>query len=267
VKSVDPSAVARLVRFGVFEVDVRTGELRKNGVQIRLQEQPFQVLAALLERPGELVAREELRKRLWPADTFVDFDNSVNAAVNRLREALSDSAENPRFVQTLPRRGYRFIAPVDTAHAVAPGTSTSPLSVQDVVPGVRATRFPRHSWFWISAAVIVVLLALGAYRWKVGRLASSAPPGSIRSIAVLPLNNLTGDPAQNDFVDGLTDLLTTEVAQISSLRVISRTSAMHYKGTAKPLPEVARELNVDAVVEGAVAGPSDHVRVTAQLIS
>jgi TolB-like protein/DNA-binding winged helix-turn-helix (wHTH) protein/Tfp pilus assembly protein PilF len=267
VESTGSHTVPRLVRFGVFEVDVRTRELRKNGVQIRLQEQPFQILTALLEHPGEMVAREELRKRLWPADTFVDFDNSVNAAVNRLREALGDSAENPRFIQTLPRRGYRFIAPVDTGDGPRSVAVSAPSSVEEVLPGSRTPSFFLHSRFSIAGAVVaVILLALGAYRWKAGHQARSAVPVSIQSIVVLPLQNLTGDPSQNDFVDGLTDLLTAELAQGTSLRVISRTSAMHYKGTTKRLFEIARELNVNAVVEGAVAGSTDRVRITAQLI-
>src|SRR6266481_1479801 len=122
-----------ILRFGVFEVDVRSGELRKQGVRIKLQEQPFQVLAVLLRRPGEVVTREQLRSQNWPPDTFVDFDNSLNTAINKLREALGDSADNPRFIETLPRRGYRLIAPVTEADGATRGTAA----------GVRAAGRPR----------------------------------------------------------------------------------------------------------------------------
>jgi len=121
---VQSPTASRILRFGVFEADLHAGELRKQGMQIKLQEQPFQILAFLLEHAGEIVTREQLRQKLWPADTFVDVDNSVNAAINRLREALSDSAENPRFVETLPRRGYRFVAPVTEVKGAAGGSAS-----------------------------------------------------------------------------------------------------------------------------------------------
>lgn len=202
-----------LVRFGVFEVDLQSGELRKQGLKIRLQEQPLHVLAFLLDQPGQLVTREQLKQRLWPAETFVDFDHSLNAAINKLREALGDSASSPRFVETLPRRGYRFIYPVEGAPA--------------------GTRRP------------------------------AAP---ITSVAILPLANLSDDPAQDYFVDGMTDALITELAQIGALRVISRTSVMRYKGTKKRLAEIAQALNVETVVEGAVIRAGNRVRISAQLI-
>ena len=129
----DAGSTTRLIRFGVFEADLVTGELRRNGTKIRVQEQPFQVLAVLLERPGELVTRDELQKRLWPADTFVDFDHSLNTAVNKLREALADTAANPRFVQTVARRGYRFIAPVVRVEASGQaGEAETPVGVNAI---------------------------------------------------------------------------------------------------------------------------------------
>jgi TolB-like protein/Tfp pilus assembly protein PilF len=205
-----------VVRFGPFEADLRAGEVRKHGVKLKLVGQPFEVLAMLLECPGQLVSREELRARLWPTDTFVDFDHGLNAAVNKLRDALSDSAEKPNYVETLPRRGYRFISAVglhDSQNLL--GESSSP---------------------------------------------------SIQSLVVLPLENLSNDPEQEYFADGMTDQLITNLAQISALKVISRTSAMRYKGTKKSLPEIARELHVDAVVEGAVMWVGGRVRISAQLI-
>ena len=201
-----PSA-SRLMRFGAFELDVRSGELRNRGVKIRLQEQPLRILEILLAHPGDLVTREELRASLWPSDSLVDFDHGLNKAINKLREALDDSAENPRFVETLPRRGYRIIAPLERAS------------------------------------------------------------GRVESLAVLPLENLSHDPAHACFADGLTEALITSLAHISGLRVTSRTTAMTYKGAHKSVPEIARELGVDGVVEGTVLRVDERVRVSAQLIS
>src|SRR5947207_11765530 len=199
----------RLVRFGEFEIDERAGELRKEGIKVRLQEQPLQILQILLEHPGEVVTREELRKRVWPSDTFVDFDHGINNAIKRLREALGDTAETPRFIETLPRRGYRFIASLEAARP------------------------------------------------------ASSP---IQSIAVLPLENLSRDPEQEYFADGMTEALITSLAKIGSLRVISRTTVMHYRGVRRPLPEIARELGVQAVVEGTVLRSGEKVRISVQLI-
>src|SRR5689334_8722278 len=167
------------VRFGSFELDLRAGELRKEGVRIKLQEQPFQILAMLLERPGQVVTREELRNKLWPADTFVDFDHGLNKAINKLREALGDAADSPRFIETLARRGYRFME-------------------------TPATR-----------------------------------PGRIESLVVLPLKNLSRDPEQEYFAEGMTEALINSLAKIGALLVISRTTAMLYKQTEKSLPQIA----------------------------
>ena len=273
-----PSSV-RLVRFGVFEVDLRTGELRKKGVRIRLQGQPYLLLITLLKQNGEVVTREELRSSLWPQDTFVDFDHSLGTAVNKLREVLGDSAANPRFVETLPRRGYRFIAPVvfgggeDTPVVretplvkQEPATGNPPESgEQDQVDPLRVTAAgvrPRWSLYWKMSGFALILLSAGLAVF----LLRSRPPNPIRSLAVLPLENLSGDASQDYFSDGMTDELITELGQISDLRVISRTSAMAYKGTHRTLPQIAQELNVDAVVEGAVLRSGNQVRITAQLI-
>jgi TolB-like protein/Flp pilus assembly protein TadD len=197
---------SQTVRFGAFELDMRARELRKQGVKIKLQEQLFQVLAMLLENPGEVVTREQLRSKLWPADTFVDFDHSLNKAINKLREALEDSADNPHFIETLARRGYKFRADL------------------------------------------------------------KGSPGRIESLLVLPLENLSRDPEQEYFADGLTEELITKLARIGALRVLSRTTAMHYKGVRKPLPEIARELQIEGVVEGTVLRSGERVRISAQLI-
>jgi TolB-like protein/DNA-binding winged helix-turn-helix (wHTH) protein/Flp pilus assembly protein TadD len=265
--------VRRRLRFGVFELDLRAGELRKHGIRIRLQEQPFQVLAMLLEHPGEVVTREELRKRLWPADIFVDFDHGLNKAINKVRDALGDSAENPRFVETVARRGYRFLSEVELAGV--PSVRTSELesqlypSVMDSNSKVLANKRAERQQFipslaWKMSALVLVVLIVSLATWKV--YPWNRPPPVIRSLAVLPMENLSGDASQDYFSDGMTDELITELGQISDLRVISRTSAMTYKGTHSTLPQIAQELNVDAVVEGAVLRSGGRVRITAKLI-
>jgi TolB-like protein/Flp pilus assembly protein TadD len=195
-----------IVRFGAFELDEGAGELRRAGIKIRLQDQPLLILQILLEQPGKVVTREELRKRVWPSDTFVDFDHGINNAVKRLREALGDTAEIPRYIETLPRRGYRFVERIQSKDK------------------------------------------------------------GLRSVAVLPLENLSRDPEQEYFADGLTEALITSLAQISALRVVSRTTAMRYKGARRPLPEIARELGVEVVIEGTVLRSGERVRISAQLI-
>jgi TolB-like protein/DNA-binding winged helix-turn-helix (wHTH) protein/Tfp pilus assembly protein PilF len=243
---------ARTVRFGVFELDCQTGELRKQGLRLRLQGQPVQVLTRLLETPGELVTREDLRNRLWPADTFVDFDQALNNSVQRIREALGDSAQSPRFIETIPKRGYRFVGSVSLPQT-EPGTGS--------LPGQ-----PRKSrTAYLTFAALLVLAGIGMVMWVL-RWKQNRPLQHIRAIAVLPLQNLSGDPGQEYFADGMTEELITEVARLHPLRVISRTSVMRYKGTRKPLPEIAGELGVDAVLEGSVTRSDSQVRITAQLI-
>jgi TolB-like protein/DNA-binding winged helix-turn-helix (wHTH) protein/Flp pilus assembly protein TadD len=260
----------RRLRFGVFDLDLQAGELRKHGLRIRLQEQPFEVLAMLLERPGEVVTREELQKKLWPADTFVDFNHGLNKAINKVREALSDSAESPRFVETVARRGYRFLAEVEVADAARPETAATPPTRTEAPsspepvgkPAMRKLVLRPVAW---KISVFLALLVTGCLAaWKLHF--SNRPPPVIRSLAVLPFESLSSDPAQDYFADGMTEELISDLGQISALRVISRTSVMVYKRARKPLPQIARELNVDAVVEGTVLRSGDQVRVTAQLI-
>jgi TolB-like protein/DNA-binding winged helix-turn-helix (wHTH) protein/Tfp pilus assembly protein PilF len=259
---------SRTIRFGVFELDLRSGELQKQGRKIRLEGQPVQVLMCLLENPGELVTREELHRKLWPADTFVNFEHGLNAAVKRLRQALSDSADNPRFVETLPRRGYRFIAPVQIVTgngASVPDPRLEGIDQEEVDPSntphiSKPPRWP-HAWKTLG---LVLLLVIGLSTVLIIRSRSHLPV--IRSLAVLPLENLSGDASQDYFSDGMTDELITELGQIAGLRVISRTSMMTYKGARKSIPQIAHELNVDAVVEGTVLRSGSQVRITAQLI-
>jgi TolB-like protein/DNA-binding winged helix-turn-helix (wHTH) protein/Tfp pilus assembly protein PilF len=270
-----PRAVPGRLRFGIFEADLRTGELTKRGARVRLQEQPFQVLAALLARPGELVTRDELRRGLWDADTFVDFEHGLNKAVNKIREALGDSAESPRFIETVPRRGYRFIAEVAAvdlesgpATTDAPSTSAGRLTADDRQPPEFAERTTdpgrrgsRRTLTIAGCGLAIALVVLAGWLFQ-----SRGHAPTIRSVAVLPLDNLSGDASQEYFADGMTDQLIATLGQISALRVISRTSVMGYKGARKPLPQIARELNVDAVIEGSIMRSGGHVRITAQLI-
>jgi len=251
----------RRLRFDNFELDLRTEELRKHGVRLRLQGQPLQVLAALLKCAGDVVTREELRAQIWNTDTFVDFDHSLHNAIARLREVLGDSAESPRYIETLPRRGYRFIAPVDAGDVPAPSGAADSLPPAALPAHPRLTK--SHALLLTAFAVLVISIVLWLAR--TGSAPANAAP-RLNSIAVLPLENLSGDPSQEFFADGMTDQLITDLAKVGSLRVISRTSVMRYKGTRKGLPEIARELNVDAIVEGSVIRSGQRVRVTAQLV-
>jgi TolB-like protein/DNA-binding winged helix-turn-helix (wHTH) protein len=257
---------SRRLRFDDFELDVRAGELRRQGVRLRLRGQPLQVLEILLKHAGDMVTREELQSRIWPADTFVDFDHSLHNAIARIRDVLGDSAENPRYIETLPRRGYRYIGPVEEAQA-PPASAEKANDAGKVMslaaPGMRESRRAMV----VRAAILCAVLALGLIAWTAWRSVRAKPAAaSIHSLAVLPLSNLSGDPSEEFFSDGMTDQLITDLAKVGSLRVISRTSVMQYKGTKKNLPEIARELNVDAIVEGSVIRSGQRVRVTAQLL-
>jgi TolB-like protein/DNA-binding winged helix-turn-helix (wHTH) protein/Tfp pilus assembly protein PilF len=272
----------RRIRFGAFEVDLASSELFKHGIRIKLQDQPFQILTILLERPREVVSREELRRKLWAEDTFVDFDAGVNAAIRRLRDALNDSADQPRYIETLPRRGYRFVAKTETIPVEAnPPTSIAlpPTRTPDApnpsarcLPPERSTITPPKETgvlLWLSAAAVtgglIFLLVLGTGSWRHRNFRAHAST-RIQSIAVLPLQNLSGDPAQEYFADGMTDALITNLAHISSLQVISRTSVMRYKNSREPLSKISKDLNVDAVVEGSVVRVGNRVRINTQVI-
>jgi TolB-like protein/DNA-binding winged helix-turn-helix (wHTH) protein/Flp pilus assembly protein TadD len=261
-----------VISFGAYEINLRSGELRKSGVKIKLQPQPFKLLEILLERPGQVVTREELRSQIWPKESFGDFDQAVNIAIAKLRVALADSADNPRYIETIPRRGYRFIGqvaglPDDFGRA---SFATSPSELARISPGT-ASETPKP----LVASRLLLVLALSfclaailgylAWRWRNHSRATAPPDSPIQSLAVLPLENLSGD-AQDYFADGMTDELITDLAQIGALRVISRTSVMPYKNVREPLPVIARALNVDAIVEGTVLRSGNRVRITAQLV-
>ncbi len=261
---------------------MRAGEVRKHGIRLKLHRQPFQVLSLLLEHPGDVVTREELRQKLWSGDTFVDFDTGLNSAVKKLRDALCDSAENPRYIETLPRRGYRFIAHVqngDLSTGVAPIESLAviPLRPNPNETGLRAERPPDREvdvrptatsrarlWLVLGCVAALVLMAVTSVmlRSHTGHTSRT----KIRSLAVLPLNNLSGDSSQEYLADEMTEELCGRLARIHDLRVISRTSVMRFKGTKLSVPEIARMLGVDALVEGSVIRQGSRIRVHAQLI-
>jgi TolB-like protein/DNA-binding winged helix-turn-helix (wHTH) protein/Tfp pilus assembly protein PilF len=271
--SMEPLRPTSVLRFGSYEVSLQSGEVRKSGLRVRVQQQPMKLLEILLERPGEVVTREELCSRVWPNENLGDFDVALNIAIGKLRSALGDSAENPRFIETLPKRGYRFIADVSVVDgepsAKRPGSTSGDLPEAEPVDkrGAALVIAPRRQLWLAPRIMVAVALVLSSPILAFWLFHSrERTPTGIRSLAVLPLENLSGDAAQNYFADGMTDELITDLAQISALRVISRTSVMVYKGARKPLPQIARELNVDAVVEGTVLRSGDQVRITAQLI-
>ena len=272
----------RRVRFDAFDVDMRAGEVRKHGIRLKLHRQPFQVLSLLLEHPGDIVTREQLRQKLWPGDTFVDFDTGLNSAVKKLRDALCDSAEEPRYIETLPRRGYRFIGQVqngDLSTGVAPIESLAviPLRPNPIEEGLRAER-PADAevdirptatsrarlWLVLGGVAGLALIAV-TYVMLRGHTGHTTQT-KIRSLAVLPLSNLSGDSTQEYLADEMTEELCGRLARIHDLRVISRTSVMRFKGTKLSVPEIARMLGVDALVEGSVIRQGSRIRVHAQLI-
>jgi TolB-like protein/DNA-binding winged helix-turn-helix (wHTH) protein/Flp pilus assembly protein TadD len=250
--------IAGVIRFGVFEVDLRSGHLRKRGVRVPLQEQPFRILARLLEHPGELVTREVLRQDLWPADTFVDFEHGLNAAVKRLRDALGDSAESPRLVETLPRRGYRFIAPVDGV-------------VRQAEDGVLRRQALRRGL--LAAAGVLLLAALSA--WAAGWLpsrdarhgrATGEFPYPRTAVAVLPLENRSTDPAFAYLAGGLHDELLTQLSKVSAISTRGRASVREYAGTSKSTRQIAEELRVGALVTASVQVVRDRLRINVELV-
>jgi len=259
--SSEKKLAVRGYRFGEFELELKSGDLRRQGRKVKLQEQPFAVLRLLLEHPAEVISKEELQNSIWPSNTFVDFDHGLHAAVARVRDALGDSAERPRFVETLQRRGYRFIAPVEEILAPPP---PSPEPTPEIQPPLAEVSQRTRIWpigLGIAGAALLAMVAIvTGTRWH------HADREPIRSVAVLPLLNLSGDAGKEYLADGVTDELITDLAQLLNLRVISRTSAMHYKRSTLPARQIGRELNVDALVEGSVVLTDRRVRITAQLI-
>jgi TolB-like protein/DNA-binding winged helix-turn-helix (wHTH) protein len=261
-------ATAHTASFGPYALDSRSGELRKFGVRVKLGEQPLQILLMLLENQGELVTREDLRTKLWADDTFVDFDHGLNSAVQRLRDCLSDTAEEPQWVETVPRRGYRFIGQVQWSNGTGHPRVTGEVapSAKEAPELVVATE-RRRPTILISTIVAIVLLA-GCLVWLRAHRKTPQPnvAVSIRSVAVLPLENLSGDPSQDYFAAGMTDELITILAKNRALRITSGSSVMRYNSSHKPASEIGNELHVDAVIVGSVARSGNRLRVNAQLI-
>jgi len=265
------------LRFDEFEIDLRSGELWVRDKRLRIQDQPFQVLRVLLERRGEIVTRDELKQILWTADTFVDFDDGLNTAIRKIRDALADSAEKPRFIETIPKRGYRFVGQVAEARPAIPSqpeTEAKPnLQLENEgerpsdspLPATQAAFLPAHWRLPLAgvAALAVFSIVFALYR-STGADRVKQPP--IKSLAVLPLSNLSGDPSQDYLADGMTEALIGRLAGIHDLRVTSRTSSMRFKDTKLSVPEIARSLGVDAIVEGSVIREGNRIRVHAQLI-
>lgn len=255
-----PTQSSQIIRFGEFELDLQAEELRRGGVRVKIQEQPFRVLLALVTRHGDLVTRDDLRRELWADDTFVDFDTGLNRSIAKLREALEDSSEAPRYIRTIPRKGYRFIAAVETV--APPPERPRPSSANDGAS--RGRRF-------LVAVVALAAVALAASAYWLPRLLPRSPTGAPMGrvmLVVLPFENLTGDPGQEFFSDGITEEIITQLGRqpVKDLGVIARTSAMKYKNSSKDVAEIARELHVGYIVEGSVRRQANRVRIAVQLI-
>jgi TolB-like protein/DNA-binding winged helix-turn-helix (wHTH) protein len=277
-----------LHRFGVFEADLRAGELRRNGVKVRLQDLPFRALTLLLTRPGEVITREEFRQTLWPADVFVDFEQGISSAVMRLRDALGDAAGNPIFIQTIERRGYRWIGPIfsqsldPVIQDRAPAVGTMPLP--EPVPGempVEITKPQSHDFTaryeiglttrartrssravsWVAAGILAVV-GLGGFYLFLSRVRPASP---ISSIAILPFDNLSAPVFNDAFSDGLTDEIAASISHVDGVRVAGRRSAFVFKGKHDDLRDIGSRLNVEAVVEGSVQRAGDRTHVAVQL--
>ena len=253
------------IRFGVFEVDLQASELRKQGIKVKLQQQPFELLAMLLEHPGEVVTREEVQKRLWPADTFVDFDRGLNRATNRLRESLGDDAESPRFIETLPRRGYRFIAPVvksdesgHVAELVPPQADTVPTNGSPYSPGYDRVRLRIG---FVTALVAIALLTVAAW------FAFFRPRhGAIESVAVLPFSNGSSDSNAEYLSDGITESLINNLSQLPNLRVMARSTVFRYKANDADPQKIGNGLHVQAVLSGRLLQQGNVLIIQAELM-
>jgi TolB-like protein/DNA-binding winged helix-turn-helix (wHTH) protein len=273
-----------IYRFGPYHVDVPAGQLRKHGAKIRLAGQPFDILVMLLERAGQVVTREEIQRRLWSGETFVDFENSLNKAINKLRQALADSAEQPTYIETLPRRGYRFIASIN-GRTPEMTSSETPAQIQETAAGMgkhissephvlrapaqqearaagslgtRSSRWPRYGIAFVAIALSALFVSS---LWR-----KHNANNSLTSVAVLPLEYLSNEAGQEYLADGVTDELITELAKTGAFRVTSRTSSMRFKKTNRNVQQIANELGVDALVEGSIEHVGNRLRIRAQLI-
>ena len=262
------------LQFTDFDVNPRARTLHKHGVRLKLHGQPFEILLLLLSRPGDVVTREELQAKLWPGNTFVDFEHGLNTAIKKLRQTLGDSADEPRFIETVPRIGYRFVGTVDVSapplnHAIATPQPVAENPSRKKILGHRRLQ-ERVLWSWaVLAGITIVLIALaGAYvQWSRSRGRPQLSAGRLM-LAVLPFENLTGDASQDYFSDGLTEEMIAQLGRANPERlgVIARASVMHYKNSQQPLQQIGHDLGVQYVLEGSVRRDSAKVRITAQLI-
>ncbi len=257
-----------ILRFNNTELDLGRYELRRNGDLLRLERLPMELLILLASRRGELVSREEVIERLWGKGVYVDADQGINTAIRKIRLCLHDTAEKPKYIQTVVGKGYRFVPPVTISEPATTATGEVTAAAPALAPtaplssGSEPSRFRRGTMFAVTAVGVVLAVAISAYQYT----HRAPPPTAIRAVAVLPFANLSGDSTQDYFVDGVTDELITELARMGGVRVISRTSSMRYKQTRENLPQIARELGADAVIEGAVARSGKRLRITVQLI-
>lgn len=264
----EPVRIQPTFRFGGdFELDLRAYELRRAGQMVKLEPTPFELLVFLVEQRGNLVGRQQIVERIWGKGVFLDTDNGINGAIRKIRQVLDDDPENPRFIQTVTGKGYRFIAPAVESDETL-GLHILELPAQQPAAEVPATVSRTNLKHIILGLSLVIVIVAGLALWIAPALSRSkgVTAGSIRSIAVLPLDNLSGDPSQDYFADAMTDELITDLAKVGALRVTSRTTVTLYKHTSKSLPQIARELNVDGIVEGSVVRSGQRVRITAQLI-
>ncbi len=242
---------------GRFRLDLSRYQLLDGGSPVRLERQPMELLILLAERKGQLVTRDEIAARLWSSDVFVDADRNINSIVRKLRQALNDDPDNPEFLETVVGKGYRFVGPLE----VTPDPKDGSLEIASQEPRPQLRRN-------LLLAGVLGCLAIAFVSWF--GLRASRSGGAVltpaRSIAILPLENLSGDTSQEYFADGMTEELTSQLAQARELRVIAHTSVRQYEGSRKSIPEIARELHVDAVIEGSVLRSGNRVRITAQLI-
>lgn len=243
-----------IFHFGIFQLDLKAGELHKAGVRVKLQDQPFRVLALLVDRAGQVVTREELRKQVWPGNVYVDFDQGLNNAIKKVRESLGDSADSPRFIETVARHGYRFVATV----SAPPARPAEPRSQFGL-------RTARHG-IWITAAA-ALLAVVGYWAWH-GSAMRAGPASEKVTLAVLPLDNLSGDPNQEYFSDGLTEEMIAQLAKLNPerLTVITPGSVAKYKRTSLSVAQIGSELHADYVVQGSVRRADERVRITVHLI-
>lgn len=257
----------RIYKFAEFELNVAQGELRTADSVVRLQPKPLLLLISLLESPQRVVSRHQLRETLWGSATFVDYEQGINVAIKKVRDALGDSAENPRLVETISKKGYRFLLPVEVVGLIPTQNSASMDQNAPVAqaPNTPAERSYSARWGWLWGGVAAgVLATVGAWLFLIEAKSRSVP--KMNSLAVLPLQDLSPDPGQEYLADGVTEELITSLAQMLPMRVISRTSVMRYKQTSEPITQIAKELGVDAIVEGAVTREKNRVTVTVQLI-